>query len=72
VERSKPIPLDMLIRPDAEILREAIQASGRSQRKFASHVIGRDLSTVGRWLRGAPMPGVVKSLCCRIIMEAEP
>lgn len=63
------IPLAMLLESDAEILKRAMAAKGMSQRSFARRVVGRDPTTVRRWLAGRPMPGTVKSLCCWIILE---
>jgi hypothetical protein len=68
VERSK-IPLALLAADDVEVLNRAIEVSGKSHRKFATEVLGRDESTVRRWLAGKPIPGVVKSYLCRIILS---
>lgn len=42
----------------AKLLKQAIQHSGISNRKFATCVLVVDESTVRRWLAGAPMPAV--------------
>lgn len=70
MERSK-IPAGLLGLPGAELLNRAIAASGKSHRAFAYHVLGRDESTVRRWLAGKPIPGVVRSYLCRVIMACE-
>lgn len=45
---------------DAELLRDAIEASGLSARRFAVEVLIRDERTVRRWLAGdSPIPTVV-------------
>lgn len=45
---------------DADILRQAITASGLSARRFAVIVLWRDERTVRRWLAGDAMPAVVR------------
>lgn len=46
---------------DAEMLREIIERSGLSSRRFAREVMaGRDERTVRRWLAGDTMPDQVR------------
>jgi hypothetical protein len=47
---------------DAELVREAITASGLSARRFAA-LVWRDERTVRRWVNGqSPIPGTVRVL----------
>lgn len=46
---------------DPELIRAAIEASGLSARRFATHVISRDERTVRNWLAGTnPIPPVAR------------
>ncbi len=45
---------------DKKLLKDAIEASGLSDRRFATEVLIRDERTVRRWLKGdSPIPAVV-------------
>lgn len=45
---------------DKKLLQDAIEASGLSDRRFATEVLIRDERTVRRWLKGdSPIPAVV-------------
>lgn len=45
---------------DKQLLRDAIEASGLPDRRFATEVLIRDERTVRRWLKGdRPIPEVV-------------
>ncbi len=46
---------------DADLLREAITASGLSARRFAVAILWRDERTVRRWLAGDEIPDVVRT-----------
>lgn len=46
---------------DADLIEQAVQASGQSPRCFAIYVLGRDKRTVERWRAGAPIPPAARA-----------
>lgn len=57
-------------RKPRELLSEAIEASGLSNRKFATCVLVVDESSVRRWLGGGTMPTVVLEFLLRYLEVA--
>lgn len=57
---------------DAKLLAERIDASGLSQVRFALDVLGRDPSTVRKWLAGAPMPRKLADWLRRASVTSDP
>ena len=46
---------------DSELVKVAVEASGLSVRRFATHILARDERTVRRWMAGEmPIPTVAR------------
>jgi hypothetical protein len=64
---------DTLPPPDAQLLSDAIAASGRSVRSFGRTVLKvRDERAIWRWLSGEkPLPPEFRTLCQQIVAAAQ-